>query len=109
MGRMVQMIEGWTRRRLANGALVGLAASLSAPTVLVGGLAHAATEPVAQIQPKARVVVLTDIGNEPDDAESFVRFLVYSNEYDVEGLVATTSVHQPATVQPKLLQERIAA
>ena len=42
---------------------------------------------------KQRVIVLTDITNEPDDQESLVRFLVYSNEYDVEGVVATTSVH----------------
>lgn len=42
---------------------------------------------------KQRVIVLTDITNEPDDQESLVRFLVYSNEYDVEGLVATTSTH----------------
>ena len=51
----------------------------------------------AQAQPKPesrpRVIVLTDIGNEPDDAQSLVRFLVYSNQWDVEGLVATTSVH----------------
>lgn len=37
------------------------------------------------------MIVLTDITNEPDDQESLVRFLVYSNEYDVEGLIATTS------------------
>jgi hypothetical protein len=43
---------------------------------------------------KTRVVVLTDIENEPDDAESLVRFLTYSNHWDVEALVATTSVHQ---------------
>ncbi|MCB1126318.1 MAG: DUF1593 domain-containing protein, partial [Verrucomicrobiae bacterium] len=40
---------------------------------------------------KERVLVLTDMSNEPDDEESMVRFLVYANEYDVEGLVATTS------------------
>ncbi len=40
---------------------------------------------------KPRVIVLTDITNEPDDQQSLVRFLVYSNEYDVEGLIATTS------------------
>lgn len=38
-----------------------------------------------------RVFVLTDISNEPDDEESLVRFLVYSNEFDVEGIVASTS------------------
>jgi hypothetical protein len=36
--------------------------------------------------------VLTDIENEPDDAESMVRFLTYSNQFDVEGIIATTSV-----------------
>ena len=43
---------------------------------------------------KPRVFVLTDIENEPDDAMSMVRFLTYANQFDVEGLVATTSVHQ---------------
>jgi len=42
---------------------------------------------------KQRVFVLTDITNEPDDQQSLVRFLVYANEYDIEGLVATTSTH----------------
>jgi len=42
---------------------------------------------------KPRVFVLTDIENEPDDAMSMVRFLIYSNHWDVEGLVATTSIH----------------
>jgi len=44
-------------------------------------------------QEKPRVLVLTDIENEPDDAQSLVRFLVYSNQFDVEGLIATTSTH----------------
>ncbi len=40
---------------------------------------------------RPRVLVLTDIGNEPDDAQSLVRYLVYSNEFDTEGILATTS------------------
>lgn len=48
---------------------------------------------VVETSGKHRVLVLTDIENEPDDAESLVRFLVYSNHFDVEGLVATTSTH----------------
>lgn len=44
-------------------------------------------------QDKPRVLVLTDIENEPDDAESLVRFLLYTNHFEVEGLVATTSTH----------------
>ncbi|AEE48811.1 DUF1593 domain-containing protein [Haliscomenobacter hydrossis] len=42
---------------------------------------------------KHRVLVLTDIENEPDDAMSMVRFLTYTNQWDVEGLLATTSTH----------------
>jgi hypothetical protein len=41
------------------------------------------------------VICLTDVENEPDDAMSLVRFLVYSNPLDTEGLVATKSVHRP--------------
>jgi hypothetical protein len=60
-------------------------------------------------KPKPRILVLTDIGNEPDDSESFVRFLLYSNELDIEGLVATTSTWQRNKVQPALLKERVEA
>lgn len=49
-------------------------------------------------QEKHRIIVLTDIENEPDDAMSLVRFLTYSNQFDVEGLVATTSVHQKKAI-----------
>jgi hypothetical protein len=43
------------------------------------------------VHDKARLFVLTDIANEPDDQESLVRLLAYANEFDIEGLVATTS------------------
>lgn len=43
---------------------------------------------------KERLFVLTDIENEPDDAQSMVRLLTYANHFDIEGLVATTSIHQ---------------
>ncbi|NBA85217.1 DUF1593 domain-containing protein [Emticicia sp. CRIBPO] len=43
---------------------------------------------------KPRVFVLTDIENEPDDAMSYVRFLTYANQFDTEGIVATTSCWQ---------------
>lgn len=57
----------------------------------LGGVTHAQAAPAE----RPRVLVLTDIENEPDDAQSLVRFLVYANQWDVEGLVATTSVHKP--------------
>ena len=58
---------------------------------------------------RERVIVLTDISNEPDDEESLVRFLVYSNEYDVEGLVATTSQHLRSKTREDLIRRQISA
>ena len=52
---------------------------------------------------RARVVVMTDIANEPDDQMSMVRFLVYANHFDVEGLVATTSTWMKNRVRPDVI------
>lgn len=56
---------------------------------------------------KQRVFVLTDITNEPDDQQSMVRFLVYANEYEVEGIVATTSTHLRGQVRQDKIEELI--
>ena len=53
--------------------------------------------------------MLTDIENEPDDAMSMVRFLTYSNQWDVEGLIATTSVHQKDKVADWRIREIVSA
>ncbi|WP_413432542.1 nucleoside hydrolase-like domain-containing protein [Crateriforma spongiae] len=58
---------------------------------------------------RPRVFVLTDISNEPDDEESLVRFLVYSNEFDVEGLVATTSTWLRSDPREDLIRRQIDA
>ena len=58
---------------------------------------------------KPRVFVLTDIENEPDDAMSLVRFLVYANQYDIEGLAATTSIHQRNRVAPDRIRSIVEA
>jgi len=68
--------------------------------------------PAARIDPytpKVRVLVLTDIANEPDDQMSMVRFLVYSNQFDVEGLVATTSTWMRNKVRPDVIRTLIDA
>ena len=52
---------------------------------------------------RPRVVVMTDIANEPDDQMSLVRFLVYANQLDVEGLIATTSTWMKARVRPDVI------
>ncbi|MBT0671514.1 DUF1593 domain-containing protein [Novosphingobium profundi] len=50
-----------------------------------------------------RLFVLSDIGNEPDDQMSLVRLLLYSNEIDIEGLVATTSTFQRSVTHPETM------
>lgn len=58
---------------------------------------------------KPRVIVLTDIANEPDDQMSLVRLLVCSNQFDVEGLVATTSRHLRKGPRPDVIRTVIDA
>lgn len=58
---------------------------------------------------KARLIVITDIGNEPDDQMSMVRLMLYSNQIDLKGLIASTSVHQQEKVSPELIQKVIKA
>jgi hypothetical protein len=36
---------------------------------------------------KPRLLILTDIGGDPDDQQSLIRLLVYANEFDIEGIV----------------------
>jgi len=42
----------------------------------------------AQRTHRLRVIVETDAGGDPDDEQSMVRFLLYANEWDVEGVIA---------------------
>ena len=51
-----------------------------------------------------RVIVISDIGNEPDDQMSFVRLLLYSNELDIEAAIAATSTWQKAVTHPETMR-----
>ena len=75
--------------------------------ILVWPAGAAAGRAVAET--KLRLLVMTDISNEPDDEESLVRLLVYSNEYEIEGLIATTSVWLRDAVRPELLARGVEA
>jgi Protein of unknown function (DUF1593) len=76
---------------------------------LLALLVLALTSPCLAEPPKARVIILSDIGNEPDDQMSLVRLLLYSNEIDIEGLVATTSTWQRDKSSPETMKSVIAA
>lgn len=58
---------------------------------------------------KPRLIVLTDLSNEPDDEESLVRLLVYSDQFDIEGLIATTSTWLRQGPRADLIRRDLAA
>lgn len=58
---------------------------------------------------RPRVIIISDIGNEPDDQMSFVRFLLYSNEFDVEAMIAATSTWQGKATHPETMHALIHA
>ncbi len=61
----------------------------------------------SQIDQKNRVIILTDIEADPDDTQSLVRLLLYSNVIDIKGLIATTSVWQKTRVAPESIKKLI--
>lgn len=75
---------------------------------VISGLAHAQV-PAIPSNEKARVIVLTDVANEPDDEQSFIRLLLYSNELDIECIAATTSTWLRDAIHPEKLYERVEA
>jgi len=58
---------------------------------------------------KNRLIVLTDIEADPDDTQSLVRLLLYSNEIDIEGIIATTSCWMTGAVHPESIKKVIQA
>lgn len=79
------------------------------PSALLLILLLAGACPAGAAEARRRVVVLTDIENEPDDTQSMVRFLLYSNHWDVEALIATTSVHQRTRTASESIRKLVRA
>lgn len=74
----------------------------------VGYAQQPAAEHLDNFSGHPRAFVISDIGNEPDDQMSFVRFLLYTNEIDVEGLVAATSTWQKTVTHPETMHKIVA-
>lgn len=51
-----------------------------------------------------RLLVLTDIGGDPDDQQSMVRLLAHGNEFDIVGLIATSRMGHGADTKPELIE-----
>ena len=62
---------------------------------------------------RPRLLVLTDIGGDPDDQQSLVRLMVYANEFSLEGLIAsaagTPGELKESITRPDLIRATIAA
>ncbi len=67
-----------TVRVLSPFILTGMVLLLSTP------LATRGAEPEGG---RLRVIIETDAGGDPDDEQSLVRFLLYANEWDIEGII----------------------
>lgn len=77
---------------------------------------HAAPAQDLPAGQRHRVILITDAGGDPADSQNIVRFLLYSNEFDVEGMIAASSWWvRPGwppprnEVHPEIIQERIEA
>ena len=46
----------------------------------------------AEANDKYRLIVLADMGNEPDEMQQMVHLMMYNNEIDLEGLIAVTGI-----------------
>jgi len=61
------------------------------PSVFMLAVAVAGA-PASPGEERLRVIIETDAGGDPDDEQSLVRFLLYVNEWDVEGIIANRAV-----------------
>lgn len=66
-------------------------------------------EKLPTVAKKPRIFILTDVLNEPDDSQSLVRYLLYSNEFDTRGICATTSTWLRSSTHPEELCRIITA
>ncbi|MFN5284942.1 MAG: DUF1593 domain-containing protein, partial [Planctomyces sp.] len=64
-------------------------------------------------QQRPRLAVLTDIGGDPDDQQSLIRLMLYTNELDVRLLIAsaagTVGELKEAVTRPELIREIVEA
>lgn len=109
---LVSLLRAGFSRSARRRFWLGLAAFglLPHPAAAAAPVPVKITPPVqARVGAKPRILILTDIGNEPDDSESLVRLLLYANEFDIAAIIATTSTWQRDRVRPDLIDQRLDA
>jgi Protein of unknown function (DUF1593) len=78
---------------------------ISLAAFAIAAPAVAAPDPAIE---KQRLIVLSDIEAEADDSQSLIRLLLYANEIDLEGLIATTSIWLKSDPQPETMRRILA-
>jgi len=75
----------------------------------LGGDPAPAAQPQGLASARPRIVVMTDIGGDPDDRQSLVRFLLYSCDFQVEGLCTGFGHGHYQQTRPDLIHQAIDA
>jgi hypothetical protein len=81
--------------------------------MVVLGLAFSSS--LAQDTFRPRLLVLTDISSltpgvaEPDDAQSLIRLMLYANDFEIEGLIATSNLGHGQKTRPDLIRQVVDA
>jgi hypothetical protein len=92
-------------------AVLAWTPALSARGGIEAGLA--APEKRSLPEGPARLLVLTDIGGDPDDRQSMVRLMLHACDFEIEGLVATAAGTPKELgkdiVKPELIREIVEA
>ncbi|GAF98476.1 unnamed protein product, partial [marine sediment metagenome] len=100
-----------TLRHLVSVVPVHLAATAIAVGVVFAGLgaAQAAAPSRVPDDQKPRLVAMTDIGGDPDDQQSMVRFLLYTCDYQVEGFCTGFGHGHYKNTRPELIRKAVDA
>jgi len=115
------MLQGKNRRRFLKSAEDSVAGvvvlsvcallALWTPAAIGGEPSAAGGEAASAGRP--RLLILTDIGGDPDDQQSMVRLMAHANEFEIEGLIASASGTpgelKKELVQPDLIREIVRA
>ncbi len=78
----------------------------AATLLFAAGSTAAAAVPNDPAPTRPRLLVLTDIGGDPDDQQAMIRLMTYANEFEIEGLIATAS-GVPGELKRKIVQPRL--
>ena len=80
--------QTWSSQQLMDNGLKLSIGAGEPVVIMIGALCHNMEHimtPYSSDRP--RLLVLTDIGGDPDDEQSLVRLLIYSSEFDIEGII----------------------